>query len=224
MISEEGVYPRLEFGPSPPERPYVYINMVATIDGKTVSGGRDEPVQDIGSEVDHATMRQIERASDAVLIGAGSLRATKGIHYPKGMKRIVASASGDVPVDRRFFSDEPETAFVATTEGTKVPDGLNVIECGTDHLDFGLLLSVLSREHGVQRLLVEGGSEINASLLHEDLVDELFLTIAPKVKLGRDLPTYAGGEALPREGMLQFRLLTCVQSGDEVFVRYRRDR
>lgn len=224
MISEEGVYPRLEFGKAPPDRPYVYINMVATIDGKTVSGGRDEPVQDLGSDLDHATMRQIERASDAVLIGAGSLRATKGIHYPRGLKRIVASASGDVPKGSRFFTDEPEAAFIATTKGTKVPDGLNVIECGTNQIDWRSLLSTLRSKHGVQKLLIEGGSEINASLLHEDLVDELFLTVAPKVKLGRDVPTYAGGEPLPKDKLLKFRLLSCAQSGDEVFVRYRRDR
>jgi 2,5-diamino-6-(ribosylamino)-4(3H)-pyrimidinone 5'-phosphate reductase len=224
MISEEGVYPRLEFGTAPPDRPYVYINMVATIDGKTVSGGRDEPVQDLGSELDHATMRQIERTADAVLIGAGSLRATRGIHYPKGLKRIVASASGDVPTDRRFFTDEPENAFIATTKGTKVPGGIKVIECGTDRIEWRLLLSVLRGDHGVQKLLLEGGSEINASLLHEDLVDELFLTVAPKVKLGRDVPTYAGGKPLPRDKMLQFRLVSCAQFGDEVFVRYRRDR
>ncbi len=224
MTTEDGVYTRLEFGTAPAHRPYVYINMVATIDGKTVSGGRGEPVQDLGSDLDHATMRQIERASDAVLIGAGSLRATKGIHYPKGLRRIVASASGDVPTDRRFFTDEPDLAFVATTERATVPAGLNVIECGSETIDWTRLFSVLRSEHGVQRLLVEGGSEINASLLSADLVDELFLTVAPKVKLGRDVPTYAEGEALPRDKMLKFKLVSCTPVGDEVFVRYRRDR
>jgi riboflavin biosynthesis pyrimidine reductase len=224
MTPLEGVYPGITFGPAPKDRPYVYINMVATIDGKTVSGGRDEPVQDLGSQLDHATMRQIERASDAVLIGAGSLRATEKIHYPPGMKRIVATASGDVPADRRFFTDEPDSAFVAATKHARTPAGLNIIQCGDDRIDWRLLLKTLKSTHGVERLLVEGGSEINASLLGEDLVDELFLTLAPKVKLGRDVPTYAGGEALQRDRLLLFRLLSCTPAGDEVFVRYRRDR
>ena len=224
MGSEEGVYPRLKLGPAPPDRPCVFINMVATIDGKTVSGGREEPVHDIGSELDHATMRQIESAADAVMIGAGSLRATPALHYPSGLKRVVVSGSGDVPADSRFFTDDPEQAFLATHRGTKAPQGVKTILCGESAIDWTLLLRTLRREHGVERLLVEGGSEINASLLALDLVDELFLTLAPKVKLGRGLPTYAGGEPLPRDKMLRFSLLSCTPVGDELFVRYRRDR
>jgi riboflavin biosynthesis pyrimidine reductase len=223
MTLGEGVYPLLELGPAPPDRPYVFINMVATIDGKTVSGTRREPVQDIGSDLDHATMRQIESGADAVLIGAGSLRATKGLHYPEALVRVVATASGDVPAEHRFFTD-PGVALVATTEDSRVPSGLTAVRCGKGALDWRKLLGVLRDEHEVGMLLVEGGSEVNASLLREDLVDELFLTVAPKVKLGREVPTYAGGDPLPREGMLGFRLVSCIPRGDEVFVRYRRDR
>jgi riboflavin biosynthesis pyrimidine reductase len=53
-------------------------------------------------------------------------------------------------------------------------------------------------------------------------VDELFLTIAPKVRLGRDVPTYAGGEALPREAIQRFSLVEHQAVGDEIFLRYRR--
>lgn len=220
MTPLEGVYPDLAFGPAPKDRPYVYINMVATIDGKTVSGERDEPVQDIGSDLDHATMRQIERASDGVMIGAGSLRATKGIHYPAGLWRYVLTQRGDVPTDRRFFTDEPERAFVVAPPGAAVPEGLNKFEGG----DVSQVLERIRKQHGVERLLVEGGSEINASMLSLDLVDELFLTLAPKIKLGRGVPTYAGGDPLPRADMLNFALVSCLPVGDEVFVRYRRDR
>ena len=73
-------------------------------------------------------------------------------------------------------------------------------------------------------LLVEGGSELNASLLSQDLVDELFWTVSPKVKLGRDVPTYADGESLPREALLNFRLLGNETVGDEVYLRYHRRR
>ena len=226
MSQPEGVYPHLEFDPPPQERPTVYINMVATIDGKTISGERDEPVQDLGSSLDHATMRQIERQSGAVLIGAGSLRATKNLHYPDGLVRIVATASGNVPYPHRFFTDAPDLAFVATTrDGAQhLPEATNAIVCGEASIDWGALLKELRKAKGIDRLLVEGGSEINASLLKEDLVDELFLTLAPKIKLGRETPTYAGGDPLTREGVLDFRLLSTITNGNEVFVRYRRDR
>lgn len=226
MSQPEGVYPRLELGPAPTGRPFVCINMVATIDGKTVTGGRNEHVQDLGSDTDHATMRQIEAACDAVLVGAGSMRATKGMWFPKGVLRVVATASGDVPPDRRFFTDDPGAAFVATTSrgAASVPPGLKTIVCGEDSIDWHSLLKELKETHGVKLLLLEGGSEINASLLAHDLVDELFLTVAPKVKLGRGVPTYAGGDPLPREALLGFNIVSSQTVGDEIFVRYRRDR
>ena len=226
MSAPEGVYPHLEFGPAPPDRPYVYINMVATIDGKTVSGERDEPVQDLGSPLDHASMRQIEKQSDAVLVGAGSLRATNNMTYPPTLKRIVVSGSGRVPFDRRFFTEAPDEALIATTtQGAReVPTEVRTIVCGGESIEPQSLLKQLRVDHGIERLLVEGGSELNATFLREDLVDELFLTLSPKVKLGRETPTYADGDALSREAMLKFRLLSSITIGDEVFVRYRRDR
>lgn len=78
------------------------------------------------------------------------------------------------------------------------------------------------REDGVQRLLIEGGSEINAVFLAADLVDELFLTVAPKVKLGREVPTIADGEPLTRAQVKSWELVSCLTQGSEVFLRYRR--
>lgn len=220
----QGVYPHLVFGEPKKNRPYVVMNMVSTIDGKTVSGERNEPVTDIGSETDHATMRQIEDASDAVMVGAGSLRATEKIWYPKGLTRIVVTGSGNVPSRKRFFSEG--RAIVATTEqGAKnVPEDAETITCGSQNLNMTELLQTLRNKYGIERLLVEGGSELNASLLEKDLVDELFLTIAPKIKLGREVPTYAGGQPLSREAMLEFKLVSSNTVGDEIYMRYRRDR
>ena len=85
------------------------------------------------------------------------------------------------------------------------------------------ILNQMRTRLGIRYLLVEGGSELNASLLRFDLVDELFLTVAPKVKLGSDTPTYAGGRALGKDELLRFRLKECQPAGDEVFLRYTRD-
>lgn len=222
----EGVYPSLEF-PAPPDgRPYVLINMVATIDGKIVSGTREEHVQDIGSDIDHATMRQIESCADAVLIGAGSLRATKGLHYGPRLLRIVATNSADLPYDSRFFTENIEGAYVAgpVTIRGRVPEGVKTLTFGGQELDWAALLAHLRSVLGVDRLLVEGGSEINAALLRLGLVDELFLTVAPLVKLGADTPTYADGTALGRGEMARFSLVSSIAVADEVFLRYRRHR
>lgn len=219
-----GMYSDLNFPPAPPERPYVFINMVSTIDGKILTGERNEPVMDLGSKTDHATMRQIEAAADAVLIGAGSLRATPGLWYEPRLLRIVATRGGEVvrKADgtlRRFFADAPERAFVACDKPLNLPLGVRQLPG-----DLGLALCELRRHHGVTNLLCEGGSELNAQLLRLNLVDELFLTVAPKIKLGADVPTIADGLPLTRGEVQQWKLVSANPIEDEVFLRYRRDR
>jgi len=191
--------------------------MVATIDGKTVSGSRDEPVGDIGSNVDHSVMRALQQASNAILIGAGALRSTPGLWYPEDKLRIVATTSGNVDFASRFFTDAPGKAIVICPSSVELPDGINRLDNEWHHV-----VKQLKQRWQVERLLVEGGSELNAQLLERDLIDELFLTLAPKVKLGRDVPTYAGGNPLDRGSIQNYNLVEAHQAGDEMFLRYKR--
>ena len=224
------IYSMLDFPMqnAPKDRPYTFINMVSTIDGKTVSGERGEPVGDLGSEADKKVMRRIENAADAVLIGASSQRSSSDIHFPSHLLRIVATRSGRLLWESRFFKDDPTKAVVLCPELTELtelpnaPNGLRTLRAGTDSIDWPLALRNIRSELGVRRLLVEGGSDINGQLLGLDLVDELFLTIAPKVKLGAETPTYASGDALPRGQMQDYHLIEEHHVGDEVFLRYRR--
>lgn len=224
--ASESSYQGLAFPPAPADRPYVFVNMVTTIDGKTVTGERTEHVTDLGSKVDHAAMRSIEDASDAVMIGAQTLRAHRGLWYPKRLFRIVVTRSGGIDTQGRFFTDVPEKAVIACPEEAPIqaPAGVGLFRKGKGEVDMAGLLEYLRTQLGITRLLVEGGSELNAAVLSKDLVDELFLTVAPKVRLGRNLPTYAGGEPLPRDRIQAYELISVVRVGDEVFLRYRRKR
>lgn len=207
---------------APKERPYTFINMVATIDGKIVTGNRGEPVEDLGSKIDHILMRRIQSAAEGVLIGAGAQRSSNKIWYPKELFRFVATRSGNVLTDSRFFSDAPDKAFIICPESAQVPMGIRTIRAGKTDVDWKAALAKIRKELGIKRLLIEGGSDINAQLLKLELVDELFLTIAPKIKLGADTPTYADGEALPRELVQKYKLIGEHRWLDEVFLRYRR--
>jgi riboflavin biosynthesis pyrimidine reductase/predicted DsbA family dithiol-disulfide isomerase len=215
------LYLSLTFGSAPAERPYVVINMASTIDGKTATGERHEHAMDLGSDADHEAMRRIQSNVQAVLLGAGSLRATPGLWYPKRLWRFVATRSGDLPRDGRFFTDVPDRAVVISPGCANVPGALTF---GGQEIDWPAALRHLRRELGIESLLVEGGGELNASLLAQDLADELFLTVAPKVRLGRHVPTYADGDPLPRKAVLRFELVSERRVGDEMFLRYRRAR
>ncbi len=215
-------FPKLEFPAASSLRPYVLVDMVATIDGKTVSGDRDEDVMDLGSAVDKRLMQRLQECSDAVLLGAGTLRASPKSWNPRTEKRIVVSRSGEVPVDSEFLSKGQPILATGGSSSVRAPKGVKLLRAGGQTLDFAILLNRLRTTFGIERLLVLGGSEVNAELLRRDLVDELFLTVAPKVKLGRKVPTYAGGEPLDRQHLLNFELVDSAAVGSEVFLRYRR--
>ncbi len=214
-------YETFTFPPSTADRPYTIIDMVTTIDGKTISGKRGEPVDDLGSKTDHSVMRHLQDVADGVMIGAGTLRASPKNWNPKTNFRVVVSGSGNVDTTHSFFKG-PES-FVATPEsGTFLPaDGVQRLKAGKKKLKVETLMHEL-RDKGCEKLLVLGGSSLNAELLRADLVDEIFVTVAPKIKLGENVPTLAGGEPLAREAMLGFKLVEHFEVGDEIFLRYRR--
>lgn len=216
-------YEDLNFPPAPEDRPYCYINMVTTIDGKILSGDRDDHVLDLGSKVDHILMKRIEASADAVMVGAQTLRASPSQWTPTPNTRIAVSLSGDLPYHAKYFHSDG--AFVATSEAATFhpPKGILTLTAGQNRVDFTLLLIRLRKELGIRKLVILGGSELNAQLLKLNLVDELFVTIAPKVKLGRDVPTYADGDALSKEDLQRYHLVEHHAIGDEIFIRYRRE-
>lgn len=198
--------------------------MVATIDGKTITGDRADHVLDLGSKLDHELMNRLERAADAILVGAGSARANPTEWNPECPIRIVATRSGDIPWNARYFTGGRVILIRPESSNFDVPSGIEIVMCGNESIDWRAALWMLRSQFGVERLHLMGGSELNAELLQSDSVDELFLTVAPKVKLGRSLPTYAGGSPLPGRETLAWSLVSCTQVENEVFLRYRRKR
>ncbi len=235
-------YAFLEFESSPDDRPYTVINMVATIDGRIVSGERHESVHDLGSKTDHLLMRRIEKQVDAVMLGAHTLRVTPPTWNPQARKRVVVTRSGDVPLSSCFLTGGE--SFVAmpgfrTLSPNPAPlegggglgtsrqgrrSGPATLSFGQHDVDLRALLKNLREEQHIKRCLVLGGSKLNGQLLQQDLIDEIFLTIAPKIKLGHDLPTIAEADAFARNELQRYTLIEHHVIGDEIFLRYRRTR
>lgn len=193
------IYDGLELTSVDPERPYVAINMVTSIDGKiTLDGGHQ--VQKLGSPVDRGLMLQLRSHFDAVLRGAGTVRANPsfpGVSPQLAQTRtqrgdapqplaVVLSGSLDVPVDGEIFSQR-DRVVVFTTESSDpaARDGLRryaeVEVAGDDAIDVDAMLRRLKERYGVERLLVEGGANVNYAFFAARAVDSLFCTLAPKI-------------------------------------------
>lgn len=218
------LYTRVAFPEAPTDRPYLFVNMVATADGKIVIGEVGGAAAGVGGPTDQLLFRRLQQVCDGALIGSGTLRASPVI-YPVEKPRFVVTRSGHVPLENRFFTDAPDRAFVLAPED--LPEeiaarlGEYLLRFGRGEVDLRAALRHLRQVHGIRYLLCEGGADLNDRLLRAGLVDELFLTLAPKLKGGAHLPTVVGGKGFPPGQFVSLSLVSLYRDGDEVYFRYR---
>jgi riboflavin biosynthesis pyrimidine reductase len=196
-------------------RPYTVANFVASVDGHATVDGRSRELS--GSD-DRELFYALRERVDAVLIGPRTLAAERykrmlpdparrerrrAAGRPPEPLAVTVSRSGNVPRDIPLFADAPERVLVF--EGDGVP------------LD--AVLATLQRDHAVQTLLCEGGPTLFGALMREHLVDELFLTLAPKLVGGE-----ASGPAVvsgpPPEAPAQVELVGALEHDGTLFLRY----
>ena len=232
------IYDDVDFPEGPPHRPYVVINMVSTVDGK-VTMGRGAVREPIGSKVDHALMARLRAPVDAVLRGAGTVRAydvpprvpdeyaerrvRQGL--PPQPLPVVISGSCDLPLDARFFREAPRRPLVLTRRAApaeKVEALRQVADVefvGEDRVEMRAALARLREGYGVRRLLSEGGPAVNYAMLEAGVVDELFWTVAPKiVGYAEDKTMVMGGR--PLEPLVRLALASAFWHEGELFLRY----
>ena len=109
---------------------------------------------------------------------------------------------------------------LAAEPGVRLPPRTELWRLGETEVDWLQLLARL-RASGIDRLLVEGGSQIYTALLARDLVDEIFVTLAPTLLGGAGSPSWLLGA---ERAMAERRHLRCInveREGDEIFCQYR---
>jgi riboflavin-specific deaminase-like protein len=219
--------------------------MISSLDGKVAVSGK---AGSLGGPVDRTVMRTLRAHADAVMIGAGTLRAEKltlavpedraRARESRGLKPqplgVVATATGDVPLEENLLGSSPENLLIFASSETPREHLVTLsshasVEIvtgepskpGGGRLDLEEALSALKRRYGVNVLLVEGGPALNHALVSSGLADELFLTLAPKL-LGGEGPgtlTILEGPALAHQKTEQ-KLISIHLSNDELFLRY----
>lgn len=222
-----------------PERPYLVLNMVATLDGKAALGGR---TAGIGSRADRELFHHLRTQADAVMAGAGTLRAERYGRLVREPARrdkrrreglapdplacvVSASLAGleDLPL---LAAPEQPVVVLTGGEGEIAPTPARVRyvraaarEGSGGAVDLAAALRSLRVEHGVRSIVCEGGPTLNAELLRANLVDELFLSVAPKLVGGAQALTIVAGAALPEPAELE--LVWLLEHEGELYLRLR---
>ncbi len=181
----------------------------------------------MSNEEDLRRVHALRAGSDAILVGVGTVlmddpKLTVRREYAKGRSplRIVLDSGGRTPRGAQVLDGKAPTLIVTTEDCVRTFPAAEVFRCGKEEVDLELLLDHLA-SRGIRTLLVEGGSAVIWSFLHEGLADELKVFVASKALGGKSTPTLAGGEgAAMLAGAVRLAFSRMSAVGDGVLLEY----
>jgi riboflavin biosynthesis pyrimidine reductase len=221
---------------TPPRRPWVRANMIASVDGAATTGGRSTG---LGGPADHRVFGVLRALADAIVVGAGTARAEMygpARHPPAlaGLRAgrpatppiVVVSAALSLDPDGPLLAGAPPDARTIVLTARTAPAQrraligrhaeLIVADC--DELSAAQIVAELAA-HGHRRILLEGGPRLLAQFAAEGQLDEMCVSISP-VLVGGDAGRITAGGLAPGD-LRQLQLAEILTDDGYLFCRYR---
>ncbi len=220
-------------------RSHIIVNMAISVDGR-INSRRREPFP-LGSEHDRRLMDELRVRSDAVIIGASTVRhdghpmviryadlrakrtsARKSVHPVN----VVLSADLDLPT-RPFFANPDVQRIVFTSRHApaarvrRFAKVAEVVVLKGAHPSPAAVVDALC-ERGLNKLILEGGGEVHFAFAKAGLVDEWYVTMTPRLIGGKSAPSFLDGEGFLKKNHIALRLVSQRRIGNEIFLRYRK--
>ena len=207
-------------------RPFVFINVAMTADGKIDTFERKGSA--ISSLLDKERVDQLRASADAIMVGGRTLidedpkltvksealraeRVARGLPPNPVKAGVVTEAK--LKADSQFLNEGPADIVIFTTRRTSKKylsllkaRHVDVYVDNAEKVDLQRALATL-KDLGIDRLMVEGGSTLNYELLRLGLVDEMMVYVAPMIFGGETAPTMAGGSGLKRSAAIPLKLI-----------------
>jgi 5-amino-6-(5-phosphoribosylamino)uracil reductase len=221
-----------------PARPYTIVSCAVSVDGYLDDASPRRLILSGPEDLDEVDA--LRSRSDAILVGAGTIRADDprllirdqaraaaraAAGKPPHPLRVTVTGTGDLDPTSRFFTG-PGTALVYAASAAvpaarkNVGDKAVVIDAGAE-LSLAAVLQDLYTERMVLTLLAEGGSSILRDLLTANLADELRLAIAPFFVGDESAPRFAPPGPYPHDPAAPMALVDIRRLGDVVVACYR---
>ncbi|MEA2402173.1 MAG: hypothetical protein QOK00_2576 [Thermoleophilaceae bacterium] len=216
---------------APSDRPYLVLNMVSSLDGKATIDWR---TKGLSTQLDREVFHRLRTQGDAVMIGAGTVRAERYGRMAKsdelrdareqeGLARdplaVVVSARLDLPSDLPLLNEPEQRVVIATGSDASLPGAGEQVDYERTGADLPLLMARLRQEHGIRSVVCEGGPTLNSYLLAAGLVDELWLTLNPKLAGGAAALTIVAGRELVEP--VDLEPISIAEGGGDLFTRWR---
>jgi 2,5-diamino-6-(ribosylamino)-4(3H)-pyrimidinone 5'-phosphate reductase len=180
-----------------------------TADGKIATKNGSSA---ISSNVDLIRVHQLRNSADVIMVGISTVLADDpqltvrfGKAGSKSPTRVVVDSTGRIPSTSKILKKASElNTIVATSNRISFENirriqstGAKVLVAGRDKVELRKVFRLLEKM-GHKKILVEGGGELNWSVLKLGIVDELIITISPRIVGGRSAITLVEGEGCDR--------------------------
>ncbi|MEU0743873.1 dihydrofolate reductase family protein [Streptomyces sp. NPDC006134] len=214
--------------------PYVLLSAAVSLDGYLDDAGPERLL--LSGPEDFDRVDEVRASVDAILVGAGTIRADNprllvnsperraarvAAGKPEFPLKVAVSGSGEMDPAALFWHTGGDKVVCTTEEGAGRARALgiaaDVVAFGAE-LDWREVLEYLHDERGVRRLMVEGGGTVHTQLMQRQLADELQLVLAPLIVGDPEAPRLFGPGTYPGGRM---RLVETRRIGDVVLTRYR---
>lgn len=200
--------------------PYVTLKLASTLDGKIAD--RNGNSKWITGPEAREVVQQMRRAADAVMVGSETVLADNPSLLPRpalGRKpfRVVVDGRARVPATAKILSDESaDQTFIFTTK-EKGGAAWMTVSGKNGRCDLSSILMELGAR-GVMHVLCEGGGELAAALIDQDLVDEYAFFVGPKI-IGPDGRPNIGGQGHLMSDLKNLQFISVEQLGNDVLLR-----
>jgi len=213
---------------------YTILNAAISIDGKLSTIRNDS---EISSKLDLMRVHKLRSTVDGIVIGICTVLKDNpmlNVRYPtksaKNPRRIIIDSKARIPLDSRIIesSKKIQTIIAVTHKASfkKIQQlqnkGVQVLVSGNRKVNIRNLFQQLEKM-GLKKIIVEGGGEINWSVLKLGLVNELVVTISPIVIGGRNAKTLVEGEGYTKisDGIKMKLTKTIIQNKNEIVLFYK---
>lgn len=221
-----------------PSRPYTLVSCAVSADGCLDDANQSRLI--LSGPEDLAQVDELRAACDAILVGAGTIRAdnprllvrspdltarrqARGL--PPHPLRVTLTRTGDLDPSARFFTGPGAplvycAASAVAAARARLGGRAVIIDAG-DPPSLRAVFADLYSERSVATLITEGGSQLLRDVLAGDLADELRLAVAPFFVGDADAPRFGLPAAYPHSAASPMRLTAARRAGDIAVLHYR---
>jgi len=212
--------------------------MAISLDGRIGTHKREHIT--LGTRHDRLLMDKLRARNDAVIVGAGTVRhdgypvivrdkATRERHGKSGSPHplnVILSRELNLPLNRPIFTNSDISRLILTTRGAsasrlkRFEKIAEVVVVPRKTIPAAVVLTELAKR-GIKSVLLEGGGETHYEFARAGLIDELYVTITPRLIGGKGAPSLLDGKGFLKADHIRLELMSTRRIEDELFLRYK---